>query len=438
MTSKNFIHDPIHGTIEIPSVLSGLLKEKSVRRMQFIRQLGLKAFIDFPNAIHTRYSHVLGVMHLTGRVVDKLCQLETSNGRTDTAQTLSDNKNNLMAAGLLHDIGHGPFSHVLDYFLEEYCKIDHEKKGKEFIEEFSWLEDRGLNIKKIQQIIEGKHPLRFINDIITGPLDCDKLDYLLRDSYHVGLRYSFDLNYFINNYRILGENISKLENCEVGLVDSIDSIKTAEIFILIWKNMYDLVYYVKDSRIAEKMLEKAIILKNESDKDFVNCFNESNHYIELDDEKLLNTLEKDENSSSQLVKSIRNNEIYIEVFNKNIKSIESYFDEGNCTKFLNELDNNSNKVADKLSNILCDKSNSSKYYIICDFIKSRKPKSIHINGTYTNEEEPIELSTTSDIIRAIKEETTLKIYINNSLKPKLSNNEIEKLIKYGVNEYFDK
>jgi HD superfamily phosphohydrolase len=436
LTSKSFVHDPIHGTIEIPNVLNGLLKEKSVRRMQFIRQLGLKAFIDFPNAIHTRYSHVLGVMHLTGRVVDKLYQLETTSGRTETAQTLFDNKNNLMAAGLLHDIGHGPFSHVLDFFLEEHCNIDHEQKGKEFIEKFSWLDDRGLNVKKIQKMIEGKHPLRFINDIITGPLDCDKLDYLLRDSYHVGLRYSFDLNYFINNYRILGENISKLENCEVGLVDSNDSIKTAEIFILIWKNMYDLVYYINDSRIAEKMLEKAIILKNESDKSFVNCFKEPDRYVDMDDEKLLNILEKDENFSAKLVKSIRNNEIYSEIFSKDIRSIEPYFEGGIYTKFLDELDNNSNKVADKLSKILCEESKSGQYYIICDFVKSRKPKSIHINN-YTDEGEPVELSTRSDIIRAIKEETTLKIYINNSIKNGLTCNEIEKFIKCSVNEYFD-
>ena len=148
MTSKNFIHDPIHGTTEVPEVLFPLLKEKSVRRMQFIRQLGLKAFIDFRNAIHTRYSHVVGVMHLTGKVTDRLSDLQNSENNTDIAQTFTDNKNNLMGAGLLHDIGHGPFSHVSDYFLKEYCKSDHEKKASSFIEKFGCLETRGLNIKK--------------------------------------------------------------------------------------------------------------------------------------------------------------------------------------------------------------------------------------------------------------------------------------------------
>ena len=115
--------------------------------MQFIRQLGLKAFIDFPNAIHTRYFHVAGVMHLTGKATYRLSDLNSENN-TDIAQTLTDNKNNLMGAGLLHDIGRGPFSHVLDYFLTEYCKSDHEKKASSFIEKFGFLESRGLNIKK--------------------------------------------------------------------------------------------------------------------------------------------------------------------------------------------------------------------------------------------------------------------------------------------------
>jgi HD superfamily phosphohydrolase len=165
LTSKNFIHDPIQRTIGVPEVLFPLLKEKSVRRMQFIRQLGLKAFIDFPNAIHTRYSHVVGGMHLTGKVTDRLSDLQNSENNTDIAQTLTDNKNNLMGAGLLHDIDHGHFSHVLDYFLKEYCKSDHEKKASSFIEKFGFLESRGLNIKKIQEIIVGKLP--FFSEVDT-------------------------------------------------------------------------------------------------------------------------------------------------------------------------------------------------------------------------------------------------------------------------------
>jgi len=85
MNSKTLVTDPIHGTIEMPRWLVNISKEKAVRRMMFIRQLGLKAYVDFPGAIHTRYSHLLGVMHLSGEIVDLLSRREMSFGRKDTA-----------------------------------------------------------------------------------------------------------------------------------------------------------------------------------------------------------------------------------------------------------------------------------------------------------------------------------------------------------------
>ena len=72
LSAESYVPDPIHGSIEMPSWLINISKERSVRRMMFIRQLGLKAYVDYPGAIHTRYSHVQGVMHLAGRVVDLL------------------------------------------------------------------------------------------------------------------------------------------------------------------------------------------------------------------------------------------------------------------------------------------------------------------------------------------------------------------------------
>lgn len=204
MVSKNLVPDPVHGTIEIPSWLLRIANEKSVRRMMFIRQLGLKAYIDYPGAIHTRYSHVLGVMHLSGRIISMLTELEYKKGRTETATSLSNNRINIMAAGFLHDIGHGPFSHVVDYILKKYCNTTHEEIAFEIIKKMSDIENDGINIDKVREIIKGKHPYRFINHIINGPIDADKLDYLLRDAHNVGLKYSLDLDHFITNFRILG------------------------------------------------------------------------------------------------------------------------------------------------------------------------------------------------------------------------------------------
>ena len=174
MISKNLVSDSIHGTIEIPNWLLRIINEKSVRRMLFIRQLGLKAYIDYPGAIHTRYSHVLGVMHLAGRIIEMLSELEYKKGRPETATSLSNNKINIMAAGFLHDIGHGPFSHVVDYILKRYSGTTHEEISFEIIKKLDDIENDGINITKVRDIITGRHPYRFINHIVNGPIDADK------------------------------------------------------------------------------------------------------------------------------------------------------------------------------------------------------------------------------------------------------------------------
>jgi HD superfamily phosphohydrolase len=111
LISKNLVPDPVYGTIEIPNWLLRITNEKSIQRMMFIRQLGLNAYIDYLGAIHTRYSHVLGVMHLSGRIIAMLSELEYKKGRTETATSLANNKINIMVAGFLHDICHGPCRH---------------------------------------------------------------------------------------------------------------------------------------------------------------------------------------------------------------------------------------------------------------------------------------------------------------------------------------
>ncbi|MGB9003772.1 MAG: HD domain-containing protein [Nitrosotalea sp.] len=271
MSRGNSVPDPIHGSIELPNWLMKISREKSVRRMLFIRQLGLKAYVDYPGAIHPRYSHVLGVMHLAGKIVDLLTDLENKNGRTDVANTLKQNRQNIMAAGFLHDIAHGPFSHVVDYVLKKYSKMSHETIAGVIIRKLDVLEDYGISLNAVEKIITGKHDYPFISGIINSQLDADKLDYLLRDAHNVGLKYSLDLDHFIRNFRILGDS-SNLEECELGLDKEDEAIVTSEMFITIWKSMYDLVYHVKSSRIAEKMLEKALILRAENDTDFRSLF----------------------------------------------------------------------------------------------------------------------------------------------------------------------
>ena len=224
--------------------------------MIFNRQLGLKAYIDYPGAIHTRYSHALGVMHLAGKIVDILSELESNKGLPEIPENLQANKNNIMAAGFLHDIGHGPFSHVVDFVLNKYGDKSHENMAYEIIKKLPELENHGITIGKVNDIIINKHDYPFTRQIVNGPIDADKLDYLLRDVYHVGLKYSLDFEHFIRNFRVLGKDRSNLKQCDLGLSCSPEAIVSAEIFVVIWKSMYELVYQIKNSRIAEKMMEK--------------------------------------------------------------------------------------------------------------------------------------------------------------------------------------
>ena len=201
MPKKHVVIDPIHGKIEMPEWLFRIQDEPAIRRMMGIKQLGLKAFIDFPGAIHTRYTHSLGVMHLAGKLSDLLIKNELTGQkrRRGLKENLENNRNCLMAAGFFHDIGHGPFSHVMDFILKKEFKTDHEKITTHVVELFSeQLENDSIPCEQVKRIITKTHQYPFLSSVINGPLDVDKVDYVLRDSYHVGLKYSFDLDHFFD------------------------------------------------------------------------------------------------------------------------------------------------------------------------------------------------------------------------------------------------
>ena len=186
-------------------------------------------------------------MHLSGKMVDILKWEQAKKGRTTISNNLKDNKNTIMALAFLHDIAHGPFSHALDYVLKTIGKKDHEEiAGNIILADLKVLENYGIPIQSVVKIINKKHEYLFISSIINSQLDVDKLDYLLRDTHNIGYRYSFDLDHFLNLYTIVG-NQDDFKTCLLGLKNTNEAIVTAEIFTLIWKSMYDLVYYIEDS-----------------------------------------------------------------------------------------------------------------------------------------------------------------------------------------------
>lgn len=407
--------DPIYGNIPLPQWLIEINDRPEIRRMMFIRQLGLKATISFPGAIHTRYSHSLGTMHLAGRIAEILSQKAGKTGKPNIAQSLRENKNTIMAAGLLHDIGHGPFSHVLDYPLKQISKTTHEKITAEIVKTCfkSDLEKHSIPVDFVAEVIQNSRTphFQFICGIINGPLDADKIDYILRDSYHVGLKYGFDVDVFTNEYVILGDD-DDLSACQLGLEPSHEAIRTAEIYLLIWKNLYDLVYYVANSRIAEKMLEKAILIAAE-EPTFKKLFTETEEYSKLTDSNLEIRLKEINGFPREIVDRIYKGKIslYGEVFSgvltkENFKMSE---------KFLTTLVEDPDTLSDHLTQQLVNEIKSKPYHYICDIISPKVPKEIRVNRLDEKSGEPETLAANSPVVSVLegeKEEIqySIKIY----------------------------
>lgn len=196
------IRDPIHGLIEYNEQEEKILNTKVMQRLRGIKQLAL-ANLVYPGANHTRFEHSVGVMS----VADKMAKHMRKQLKLN-----QEDINLIRIAGLLHDIGHGPFSHVSEQILEKY--MDENLKANYDVEEvheaitINIIDYNGeLNSIISKEEKEGivdiikKGNLRSVRkDVVSGPMDADKLDYLLRDSYYTGVKYGvFDLDKVINS-----------------------------------------------------------------------------------------------------------------------------------------------------------------------------------------------------------------------------------------------
>jgi len=417
--------DPVVGRIELPPWLVDIQGEPAVRRMLFIRQLGLKAYVDFPGAIHTRFSHALGVMQLAGRVVDSLAAKMQQ--KPTIVKNLTSNKQTVMAAGFLHDIAHGPFSHALDFSLYSIKGKSHEALVEELIQGkiAKALERWSISTRSVIQIINRKHEFPFLSEIVNGPIDVDKLDYLLRDAYHIGLRYSFDLDYFISQFSTIGQD-SNLQGCKMGLSDSDVAVVTADLFLMIWKSMYDLVYYIQDSRIAEKMLEKAI-LKNAKEEAIVKSFDTNNGFLTLQDERLFETLETIV-PARDTVESIRRGEVFKLLSSQPLDQTNFEMSTSFIAKFDGD-ENDRSEVSDLLSRKLCEDLRVGEYQLIVDILRSRQPSDIPIDYYHKQTKEWDTLGKRSKIFKALSSETKLKVYLDPKVADPPQKEAVQKTLK---------
>lgn len=187
--------DPVHGFVHADSLEQALIDSRPLQRLRSIRQLGF-TYLVFPGAEHSRFSHALGAMALAGRVYDALA---SKGGGILDDDPRSHSRRSIRAAALLHDIGHAPFSHSAEELFQE--GIDHEEMTcrilelDEIKEIFEELGD-GVQPADVQRLLSAPEDSteRLLTQIISGQLDVDKMDYLLRDSRFCGVRYgNFDL-----------------------------------------------------------------------------------------------------------------------------------------------------------------------------------------------------------------------------------------------------
>jgi HD superfamily phosphohydrolase len=237
LNKRKIINDPVYGFISIPyDSIYELLEHPYFQRLRRIGQLGL-TYLVYPGATHTRFHHALGAMHLLLKAVDILRQKGID---------ISEQEREASAiAILLHDIGHGPFSHTLEHCL--IPNVSHEEIGLRFMQKLQLEVDGPLEMAIA--IFTGKYPKQFLNQLISSQLDMDRLDYLTRDSFYTGV-----------SEGIVGlERIIMMLNVVDGeLVIEEKGIYSIEKFIVARRLMYWQVYLHKTSIAADRWLIASI------------------------------------------------------------------------------------------------------------------------------------------------------------------------------------
>ena len=250
--NKNkIINDPVLGFITIPNeLIYELVQHPLFQRLTRIKQLGL-ANVVYPGAQHTRFQHSLGAMHLVGEAVKQL----RLKGHVITAAE----ENGVLAAMLLHDIGHGPFSHVLEHTIIK--GVSHEELSLKMMELIN--EEMGGRLALAISIFTDKYEKRFLHQLISSQLDMDRMDYLCRDCFFTGV-----MEGSIGAARI----IKMLNVSDDKLVVEAKGIYSIENFLVARRFMYWQVYLHKTSVAAEKMLVNILCRAKELVRSGVDLF----------------------------------------------------------------------------------------------------------------------------------------------------------------------
>ena len=237
MNKLKILNDPIYGFITIPNALIyDLIEHPYFQRLRRISQMGL-SYLVYPGAHHTRFHHAIGGMHLMQKAIRVL--------KFKGIDISDEEANALYVAILLHDIGHGPFSHALEHSI--VTGVDHESISLKFMEALN--EEFNGQLSLAITIFKGNYHRKFLYQLISSQLDMDRLDYLKRDSFYSGVSEGN-----INSERLLV--MLNVKNDELVVEEK--GIYSVEKFIVARRLMYWQVYLHKTGVVAEKVLEKVL------------------------------------------------------------------------------------------------------------------------------------------------------------------------------------
>lgn len=298
MADFHEMRDPIHGFVKLSDKEMALINTRVFQRLRRIRQLAM-TFLVYPGAVHTRFDHSIGVMHIAGRICAKLRELNPEIVREEDIARVR-------FAALLHDIGHGPFSHVSEALLEKYApnqtqigatreKI-HEKITVDILETDPEINEILSDDERefVVEMIRGQETQNWQRDIVSSELDADKMDYLLRDAYFAGVKYGvYDLEKLIESCLI------DSDKTETSLAINSKGIYALEQLLLARYHMTQQVYWHRVSLISNEMIIRGITLAIEGGNQEMGAlyrYDENNKaafvekYLDYHDEKVVDLL----------------------------------------------------------------------------------------------------------------------------------------------------
>ncbi len=229
---RKIFNDPVYGFVSVPEgLLLELIDHPYFQRLRRIRQVGLAHYV-YPGALHTRFHHALGALHLMQQAIDVL--------RSKGTEITNEEAEAACAAILLHDIGHGPYSHALEHNLID---AHHEELSLQFMEALNL--QFGGKLDLAIQMFTDQYPKRFLHQLVSGQLDMDRMDYLNRDSFFTGV-----------SEGVIGyDRIIKMLAVHQGeLVVEEKGIYSIEKFLIARRLMYWQVYLHKTNVAAEQMV----------------------------------------------------------------------------------------------------------------------------------------------------------------------------------------